>query len=79
LLAGIKMLVTHFFMEQGGASVTPTSTGTIYAKWTQNSLVGINPAHLNSLVELTMVSNSASLWTGSHTLSGTAAELEHSC
>lgn len=45
----------------GGASVTPTASRTVYAKWVQNSLAGINPAHLNELASITMNSS----WTNS--------------
>ncbi len=60
----------------GGASVIPTATKTLVAKWTQNSLVGINPAHLKSLVELSMVAGSDTTWTGTHGRSGTGAKLD---
>jgi uncharacterized repeat protein (TIGR02543 family) len=58
-----------------GSSKTPTESKSIYAKWVQNSLVGITPAHLNSLTSITTQSGNSSSWTGSHSLSGTGASL----
>jgi uncharacterized repeat protein (TIGR02543 family) len=59
----------------GGATVTPTSSKSLTAKWTQNSLAGINPAHLNSLVTLNIASGSSASWSGDHQQSGTGAEI----
>jgi uncharacterized repeat protein (TIGR02543 family) len=55
------------------ASVTPSASKTLYAKWVQNSLSGINPAHLNSLATITVTGSHT--WTGDHALSGTGAAL----
>lgn len=60
---------------QAAASVTPVASRTLYAKWVQDSLSGINPAHLNSLTTITTQTGNASAWTGSHSLSGTGASL----
>ena len=59
----------------GGASVTPTATQQLYAKWVQNSLSGINPAHLNSLSTINIAGGFLGSFTGSHALSGTGATL----
>ena len=60
----------------GGASVTPTASKTLIAKWVQNSLAGINPAHLNGLATLNIAGGSSGSWSGSHPQSSTGARLE---
>ncbi len=60
-------------IADGGASHQPHASRTMYAKWTQNSLVGINPAHLNTLSTTTVTG--AHTWSGDHALSGTGAAL----
>jgi uncharacterized repeat protein (TIGR02543 family) len=57
----------------GNSSITPTQSQTFYAKWVQNSLSGINPAHINSLATINIAG--AHTWTGSHAPSGTGAAL----
>jgi uncharacterized repeat protein (TIGR02543 family) len=60
-------------IANGGTSHQPSASGAMYAKWTQNSLVGINPAHLNTLSTTTVTG--AHTWSGDHALSGTGASL----
>lgn len=55
------------------ASFTPARTQTLHAKWVQNSLAGINPAHINSLASFSVTG--AHSWSGTHTASGTGAVL----
>jgi uncharacterized repeat protein (TIGR02543 family) len=52
---------------------SPVASKTLYAKWTQNSLAGINPAHINTLATITITG--AHSWSGNHGLSGTGASL----
>jgi uncharacterized repeat protein (TIGR02543 family) len=52
---------------------SPVSSKTLYAKWTQNSLAGINPAHINTLATITITG--AHSWSGNHGLSGTGASI----
>ena len=52
---------------------TPDASKTLFAKWTQNSLAGINPAHINTLATITITGNHT--WSGDHALSGTGAAL----
>lgn len=59
----------------GGASVVPTTSKALTAKWVQNSLTGINPAHLNALATLNIAGGTSGSWTGNHTQSGTGATL----
>jgi uncharacterized repeat protein (TIGR02543 family) len=56
-----------------GNPYTPSASRTLYAKWTQNSLAGINPAHINTLATITITG--AHSWSGNHGLSGTGASL----
>lgn len=56
-----------------GSPYTPSASRTLYAKWTQNSLAGINPAHINTLATITITG--AHSWSGNHGLSGTGASL----
>jgi uncharacterized repeat protein (TIGR02543 family) len=51
----------------------PVASKTLYAKWTQNSLAGINPAHINTLATITITG--AHSWSGNHGLSGTGASI----
>lgn len=60
-------------IANGGATHQPDASRAMYAKWTQNSLVGINPAHLNTLSTTTVTG--AHSWSGDHALSGTGAAL----
>jgi uncharacterized repeat protein (TIGR02543 family) len=55
------------------ASFTPAASQTLHAKWVQNSLAGINPAHINSLASITVTGSHT--WSGTHTASGTGAAL----
>jgi len=60
----------------GGASKTPTSSKTLIAKWTQNSLAGINPSHLRELGSSSIqVSGQSGRIDADHALSGTGASL----
>jgi uncharacterized repeat protein (TIGR02543 family) len=59
----------------GSASVLPTASKSLIAKWVQNSLAGINPAHLNGLATLNIAGGSSGFWTGNHSQSGTGASL----
>ena len=52
---------------------SPIASKTLYAKWTQNSLAGINPAHINTLATITITG--AHTWSGNHGLSGTGASI----
>ena len=56
-----------------GSPYTPSASKTLHAKWTQNSLVGINPAHLNTLATITITGGHT--WSGNHALSGTGASI----
>jgi uncharacterized repeat protein (TIGR02543 family) len=60
-------------LGNGNASYTPNATRTLQAKWVQNSLWGINPAHLNVLTTINVTGSHT--WSGSHSLSGTGAAL----
>jgi uncharacterized repeat protein (TIGR02543 family) len=64
---------TTVLYGQAGATVTPAESKTIYAKWVQDSLYGINPAHLNSLTSITVTGSHT--WSGTHSASGTGASL----
>jgi uncharacterized repeat protein (TIGR02543 family) len=55
------------------ASITPVQSQTLHAKWVQNSLAGINPAHINSLATINIAGSHT--WSGSHSQSGTGAAL----
>ena len=68
-------VATTYIYGQGGETVTPSASRTLYAKWVQNSLAGINPAHLNPLTTLNIQSGTSGTWTGTHTSSGTGAAL----
>jgi uncharacterized repeat protein (TIGR02543 family) len=59
----------------GSTSVIPTASKSLTAKWVQNSLTGINPAHLNPLATLNIAGGSSGTWTGNHAQSGTGATL----
>ncbi len=56
-----------------GNAYSPSASKTLYAKWIQNSLAGINPAHLNTLATITITG--AHSWSGNHALSGTGASI----
>jgi len=55
------------------STITPTQSQTLHAKWIQNSLAGINPAHINSLATINIAG--AHTWSGNHSQSGTGAAL----
>lgn len=65
---------TTTYVGAANAVITPSVSRTLHAKWVQNSLAGINPAHINSLATINIAG--AHTWTGSHTQSGTGAALD---
>ena len=64
---------TTLVAGQANTSFAPTATSTLHAKWVQNSLAGVNPAHINSLTSITVTG--AHTWSGTHSASGTGASL----
>ncbi|MFA9276755.1 MAG: InlB B-repeat-containing protein, partial [Rhodoluna sp.] len=64
---------TTLVAGQANTSFAPTATATLHAKWVQNSLAGVNPAHINSLTSITVTG--AHTWSGTHSASGTGASL----
>lgn len=64
---------TTVSVAAGNAAISPTSSQTLHAKWVQNSLAGINPAHINTLASITVTGSHT--WSGTHSASGTGAAL----
>jgi uncharacterized repeat protein (TIGR02543 family) len=64
---------TTTLVGAANSAITPSQSQTLHAKWVQNSLAGINPAHINSLATINIAG--AHTWTGNHTQSGTGAAL----
>jgi uncharacterized repeat protein (TIGR02543 family) len=64
---------TTTLVGAANSAITPIQSQTLHAKWIQNSLSGINPAHINSLATINIAG--AHTWTGNHAQSGTGAAL----
>jgi hypothetical protein len=64
---------TTIRVGSANSTFAPTRSQTLHAKWVQNSLAGINPAHLSPLATINIAG--AHTWSGSHAQSGTGAAL----
>jgi uncharacterized repeat protein (TIGR02543 family) len=60
----------------GGASHTPGRSKTLYARWVQNSLYGVDPATLESAQEYTASDNTAVDTTLTHNPTNTSARIQ---
>jgi uncharacterized repeat protein (TIGR02543 family) len=63
--------LTRVVAGNAGATYSPTASLTLHAKWVQNSLYGINPAHINT--RSTTQVNGGEVVTVTHAATGTGA------